>query len=489
MTRMETISTTGAGIASDGSTSWRSRFTAPGRGGTLADEPLRRLALVTLTLLCIAVTLVFIAVARAPEMSITDEPAHAGYLYDVAHGHIPGKGALVPAEIRYEWYCHNQAGATGSSVCTGYDKSTFQTSAQVYTFGDPPFYYLITGAVVRAVSVVVPGAHHFISIGRGVGALWLFAAMIVLYFAVRKLRVSWPYALAAAALLPLCPGVLASTSQISSDAPAALSGALALYALARLTVDKRMGLVLPFLFTVFAAGTKQLNGLPMVIVGGVALVLAVRGQRSSRDWRAAVRPFLVAVSVGVGYLFVFLGWDAFQNHRGDPHWVNPNAVDAVPLTGSKIGDFVSNLFGTFQHLTTNYYLQPEINGETVVIWATLLCVLFCAAPLMLMTISRSWSWGWLLGLGSFVGVSMVALVVEAQVYAVNHSYFVIVPGRYALSFLPWTLVCLAVVAHRRRLLRTSYLFVSVGLIIVLLADTGLLTLGPALASRTSFLVG
>jgi hypothetical protein len=313
--------------------------------------------------------------------------------------------------------------------------------------------------------------------------------MIVLYFAVRKLRVSWPYALAAAALLPLCPGVLASTSQISSDAPAALSGALALYALARLTVDKRMGLVLPFLFTVFAAGTKQLNGLPMVIVGGVALVLAVRGQRSSRDWRAAVRPFLVAVSVGVGYLFVFLGWDAFQNHRGDPHWVNPNAVDAVPLTGSKIGDFVSNLFGTFQHLTTNYYLQPEINGETVVIWATLLCVLFCAAPLMLMTISRSWSWGWLLGLGSFVGVSMVALVVEAQVYAVNHSYFVIVPGRYALSFLPWTLVCLAVVAHRRRLLRTSYLFVSVGLIIVLLADTGLLTLGPALASRTSFLVG
>jgi hypothetical protein len=454
-----------------------------------AEEPLRRLALVSLALLCIAVTLVFIAVARAPEMSITDEPAHAGYLYDIAYGRIPSKGSLLPAEIRYEWYCHNQAGATGSSVCTGFDDSTFQTSAQIYTFGDPPLYYLITGPLVRVVSAVAPGAHHFISIARAVKALWLFAAMIVLYLAVRGLRVSWPYALAAAALLPACPGVLAATSQINSDAAAALSGALALYALARLTVRKRMGLVLPFLFTVFAAGTKQLNGLPILVVGGVAFALAVREQSTSRDRRAALRPFLVAVSVGVGYLVVFLGWDAFQSRRGDPNWVNPLAADAVPLTGSPVGDFISNLFGTFQHLTTNYYLQPQINGETVVIWATLLCVLFCAAPLILMTISRSWSWGWLLGLGSLVGVAMVPLVVEAQVYAVNNAYFVIVPGRYALSFLPWILVCLAVVAHRRRLLRTSYVVVSVGLLVVLLAETGVFALGPALSSSTSFLVG
>ena len=455
----------------------------------MAGEPLRRLLLVSCTLICVAVTLVFIAVARAPEMSITDEPAHAGYLYDVAYGHIPGKGAMVPAEIRYEWYCHDQAGTTGASACTGFDKSSFQSSAQVYTFGDPPLYYLLTGPLARAISAVAPGAHDFISVGRALGALWLAAAMIVLYFAVRRLRVSWPYALAAAAMLPLCPGVLAAGAQITSDTPAALCGALALLALARLTVQKRTGLVLPFLFTVFAAGTKQLNGLPMLIVGGVALVLAAREALAARDWRPALRPFLVAVSIGAGYLLVFLGWDVFQNHRGDPHWVNPNSVDSVPLTGSRIGDFVSNLFGTFQHLTTNYYLQPQVNGETVVIWATLLCVLCCAAPLLVMTVSRSWSWGWLLGLGTFAGISMVALVVEAQVYMANHAFFVIVPARYALSFLPWTVVCLAVVAHRRRLLRTSFLFVSAGLLVVFLAETGLLTLGPALVSRTAFLVG
>lgn len=489
MTRTDTISPVGPGAAGAGAgSSWRGRLRSSGNTA-VTGEPWRRFGLICLSLLVIALTLVFIAVARAPEMSITDEPAHAGYLYEVAHGHIPAKGQLIPEEIRYEWYCHNQAQTTGSAACTGFDASAFQTGAQMYTFGDPPIYYLVTGALVRVISPLVPGAHDFVSTGRAVGALWLFAAMVVLYLAVRRLRVSWPYAFAAAATLPLCPGILAASSQINSDAPAALCGALALYALARLTVHRRTGWLLPFLITVLAAGTKQLNGLPMLVVAGAALVLAVREYLGGRDLRAALRPFLVAVSIGVGYLLVFLGWSSFQNHRGDPHWVNPNAANSVPLTGSMVGDMASNLFGTFQHLTTNYWLGPEINGETVVIWATLLCVLLTASPLLVMTVSRSWSWGWLLGLGTFLGISAVALVVEAQVYLENHAYFVIVPGRYAISFLPWAVVCLAVVAHRRRLLRGSFLFVSVGLLVVFLAETGLLTLGPALSSRTSFLVG
>jgi hypothetical protein len=488
MTRIETMPTSDSEVAPVGSANWRSRLRVPGHD-PFAGEPLRRLILVSLTLMSIAIALVFIAVARAPELSITDEPAHAGYLYDVAHGHIPAKGALVPTEIRYEWYCHDQAAATGSSACTGFDAATFQNTAQVYTFGDPPVYYLVTGALVRVISPLVPGTHNFITVGRDVGALWLFAAMIVLYLAARRLRVTWPYALAAAALLPLCPGILASVTETTSDAPAALCGALALYALARMTVGKRMGLIVPFLLTVFTTGTKVLNGMPMLVVGGVAFVLAVRELWLRRDWRAALRPFLVSVVVGFGFLLTDLGWSKFQAGRGDPNWVNPNAANGLPLTGSKAGDFLSNMFGTFQHLTTSYYLQPEINGETLVIWATLLCVLLCAAPLVVMAVSRSWSWGWLLGLGSFVGISAVVLAVQAQMFTENDQYFQIVSARYALSFLPWVIICLAVVAYRRRLLRTSYTVVSLGLLTVLLAETHVLTLGPALVSQTSFLIG
>jgi hypothetical protein len=463
----------------------RSRLAPP---ASIAGEPLRRLLLISCGLLCVAMTLVFIAVARGPELSIVDEPVHAGYLYTLSHGEIPAKGTLIPTEIRYEWYCHDEQAKTGAAHCTGFTKS-WQRTAQEYTFGDPPVYYAVTGVLVRAISPLVPGGHNFIDIARGVGALWLFAAMIVLYFAARRFRISWPYALAAALLLPLCPGVLASTSEVTSDAPAALCGALALLALARLTIDKRMGLILPFVLTVLTTGTKQLNGTPMLAVAAVALGISALTFRRDRDLRAALRPCLVAVSILAGFLITFLGWDVFQNHRGVKHWVNPNAVNGMPLTGSKAGDFLSNLFGTFQHLTTSFWLQPQISGESVVIWATLLCLVFCSAPVAAMVASRSWSSGWLLGAGTLAGISAIPLAVELQVYMANHEYFQVVSARYAISFLPWTILCLAVVAHRRRLLRTTQLFVTFGLLVMVLAELHVVNLGTTLGSHTGFIVG
>ena len=509
MTDMETIPTSESGSAGSGpdptegsgsgsgaaaagetgvsGTGWRSWLRASGRSAT-AKEPLRRLLLVSLGLMGIAIALVFIAVARGPQISITDEPAHAGYLYMVAHGEIPAKGTLVPKEIRYEWYCHDLQAGTGSSNCTGFNASTFESGQQVYTFGDPPVYYAITGLLDRAISPLIPGSHNFITVGRDLGALWLFGAMLVLYLAARKFRVAPPYAFAAAALLPLCPGVLASTSQITSDGPSALCGALGLYVLARILIDKRMGLIVPFLATVLTTGTKILNGMPLLVVGGVTFFLALAALHR-RDWRSAVRPLLITVVTGLGFGLTYLGWNAFQNGRGAAAWVNPNLGSGVPLTGSPVGDLMSNLFGTFGKLTTSYWLPASINGETVTIWATLLCVVLAAAPLMLMTASRARSWGWTLGVSTFLGITAVALAVEAQVFTANDEYFVNVAPRYALGFLPWAILCLAVVAGRRRLLKSTYALVSIGLLVLLLAETGVFTLGPALVSGASYLVG
>ena len=470
-----------------GGASWRSRLLGKGQAAAVG-EPLRRLILVSIGLIVIAITLVTIAVARGPQISITDEPAHAGYMYMLVHGQIPAKGSLLPEEIRYEWYCHDQQAATGSAVCTGFNNATFETGQQVYTFGDPPVYYFITGWLDMAVSPLIPGTHNFITVGRDLGALWLFAAMIVLYLAARRFRLAPPYAFAAAALLPLCPGVLASTSQITSDAPSALCGAIALYVLARIIVDKRMGLVLPLLATAFATGTKVLSGMPLLVVGGVTLFLGAAALYR-RDRRAAIRPLLVTASIGLGFALTYGGWTVFQNHRGAAGWVNPNLGSGASLTGSPAGDLLSNLFGTFQNLTTAYWLPSTINGETVVIWATLLCVILVAAPLMLMTASRSRSWGWILGIGTFLGITAVSIAVETQVFVTNDQYFVNVSSRYALTFLPWAILCLAVVAGRRRLLKSSYTLVSLGLLVMLLAETGLFTLGPALASHASYLVG
>jgi hypothetical protein len=504
MTDMETIPTSGSGSTGSDSdpaegtgaaagSGWRSWLRGSGAGfgsgrSETTRDPLRRLLLVSLGLMGIAIALVFIAVARGPEISITDEPAHAGYLYMMAHGEVPAKGTLVPEEIRYEWYCHDLQASTGSTSCTGFNASTFQTTAQVYTFGDPPVYYVVTGVLIRAISPLVPGTHNFITVGRDLGALWLFGGMLVLYLAARKFRIAPPYAFAAAALLPLCPGVLASTSQITSDAPSALAGAIGLYVLARIIIDKRMGFVVPFAATVLTTGTKILNGMPLLVVGGVTFFIAAAALYR-RDWRPAIRPLLISVATVVGFVLTFEGWNVYQNHRGATNWVNPNLANGTSLTGSPVGDLLSNTFGTFQRLTTAYWLPASINGETVTIWATLLCVVLVAGPLMVMTASRAHSWGWTLGAGTFIGITAVALAVEAQVFTADDEYFVNVAPRYALAFLPWAILCLAVVAARRRLLKSTYAFVALGLVVLLLAETGVFTLGPALVSNASYLVG
>jgi cytochrome bd-type quinol oxidase subunit 2 len=108
---------------------------------------------------------------------------------------------------------------------------------------------------------------------------------------------------------------------------------------------------------------------------------------------------------------------------------------------------------------------------------------------MVMVASRTRSWGWMLGVGTFAGITLVVPAVEAQVYMANHQFFLNVTPRYALAFLPWAIICLAVVAARRRLLKSSYLFVSLGVLVLLLAETQLLTLGPALVGNAKYLVG
>lgn len=464
---------------------WRVR-PVDGTPRTIAGEPVRRFVLVAIGLLVLAATFVLLAVVRGPQLSPEDEPAHADYAYQISHGHIPAKGSLIGPEIRYEWSCHGLGNAT-STGCNLLD-GDIDDGAQDYTFGDPPVYYLTTGLVARAASALIPGDNQFINFGRSLGTFWLFAAMIVLYLAVRRFRVDWPWALAAAALLPLCPGVLAATSTLTSDAPAALCGAAALWVLAGITVERRLGWVVPALVTVLATGTKILNGAPMLAVGCVAAVMAIAARRRG-ERPEALRTGVLSAAILGSFAAVYLGWGLFQGHRGDPGWVNPNAGNGLPLNGSPVGDLLSNLFGVYQHLTTNYWLAPQINGETVTIWATMLGVVLGAAPLLVMVISRRRSWSWVLGLAAFVSVAAVSIAVEIEVFVENDEYFAMVSARYALSFLPWVIACLAIVAGRRRLLKTSVAFVGLGTAVLLLAETGLFSLGPALVDHVSTLVG
>jgi hypothetical protein len=108
---------------------------------------------------------------------------------------------------------------------------------------------------------------------------------------------------------------------------------------------------------------------------------------------------------------------------------------------------------------------------------------------MLMVLERSRAAGWVLGIATLAGISAVTFAVETQVYMANHEYFTVVAGRYALAFLPWAVGCLVLVASRRRLPRSTAALVTLGFGVMLLAETGLFTLGPALVGNSKFLVG
>jgi hypothetical protein len=444
---------------------------------TIAGEPLKRLLLVALGLLGLATALVVLTVVRGQQISPVDEATHADYAYQISHGSIPASGALINREILQEWSCHTMAGTT-LPPCGAANPapSLYPHGGQDYNFGHPPLYYLVTGFLDRGINGLVHGTGTFITIGRFLGLGWLYAGMITLYFALRRFLVPWRFAALGAALLPLCPGVLAASTTMTNDAAAALCGAAGLWVLARLTVQRRIGWVAPAVVTVLTTGTKVLNGLPMLAVIAVAAVLAFAAWRRGEKARARALA-LAALAGAAAFCAVYLGWLLYQAGRGVAHWVNPNAPPH--LSGSQLGDLLSTWFSGFQHLVIDYYLPQQVNGETIMLWAMLLTMILVAAPLLVMAVSRGRSAAWILGLATLLGIVCYPPIVEFQVYMANKGYFPIVTGRYGMTFIPWAIACLAIVAGRRRLLRLSTATVGLGSVVMVLGLLGVFNLGPA----------
>src|SRR5450631_3480912 len=232
----------------------------------MGRTPGRALVLVLLGLFLIASALVATAVKRAPDMSSYDEWTHADYAYAVSQGHIPARGSLLAPEIVREWSCHGGPGAYIPPPCgSGAPASSYPMRGENYNFGHPPLYYAITGALTRGIDAVVPG-EHFITIARSIGLLWLYAAMLVLYAAIRRFGVERRLAFLGAAGLALWPVVIHASSTVNNDAAAPLAGSLSLWVLARILVDHKTGWFLPVVVTLAITATKVLNGFPMLCV-------------------------------------------------------------------------------------------------------------------------------------------------------------------------------------------------------------------------------
>lgn len=460
--------------ATDRAAPRRGATTPPGPpgSGNLWGEPLRRLIAIALALFAVAAAIAGPAAVRVRGTSLFDEPTHIDYAYQVAHGHIPARGSIIAPAVRAEIACRGPARKTVElKLCGEANPSpkAFNGGSQNYNYTHPPLYYAITGVLARGADAMVAG-HHFILFARLVGILWLFAGMLVLYLALRRFRVRWPIAASAPVMMAASPAVFYPAATVTNDAVAALAGAVAALILARITVEGRLGWKIPAVFALLAAATKILNAMPFLAMAAVVLVLALR------DWRIdrarALQLLRITLGIIIGVLVVHVGWTIFQNHRGDPNWVNPiEGISARPVSGLPFDELFSTSFTSLSLLSTGY-TPPMLSNAWLATLLRLWGPIGVGATVALLAIHQRWTPRFTLAVCTIVGLIAVPWAVELQIYiSESGNYFPAVVSRYAASFIPFMIATIALAADDKRLTKSMVGFTAVCLAIGLYTVT------------------
>ncbi|MEP7191481.1 MAG: hypothetical protein ABI903_01300 [Actinomycetota bacterium] len=446
-------------------------------GREVFGEPLRRLLAVSFAFLLISVAVVGMAAHRAPQLSVLDEATHADYAYEIWQGHVPAKGSTIAPEILKQWSCHGTFNGSPVPPCEngGGAAASYPGNGENYNFSHPPLYYAITGVIAGLADAALPGNSHFITLARMVGSLWLFAGMLVFYLAVRRFGASWQLSAGGAILLLLTPQAIGASTAVSNDAPAAVSGALAVLMLARILGQRKYGWIIPALVTGFAASTKILNALPMLSLAGVLVVVTIVAWRDERREEAR-KLALIVIAVLAATVAVWGGWMLFQSGRGLPGWKSPIAgFSDRPVAGTPVGEIFGELFTGLQ-LFNGYYLPPQLKSTWFGLWIRVLAFLGAAAPVILIAVTKKRDVErWLAGT-ALIGMISYPILVELQVYSTSGraSYFPYVTPRYGMSMIPVLLACLVMIAHRRQLNRSMLAGVVTGAAVSLAAVSGLL---------------
>lgn len=398
-------------------------------------------------------------------MSRIDEPTHADFAYQVAHGHVPAKGDIIAPEIRSIWACMGQERYLLPACGAKPWPWLFPYDADQYNFSHPPLYYVTVGLPARAVAAVTP--LNFVEAGRLTGILWLGAGMFMLYVALRRWRVDPAVAMVAPLILVSFPRVLHASTTINPDATATLGGALALWLAAKIFLEDDHGWLLPVVFTGLIGMLKFINTIPFVALAFLAIARALRdyGIRGLRraHW---VLPLAAAASIIIPYVV----WALFQAPRGDMSWQNPlvgiNTRDVLGLPGS---EWIETLFIGF-NLASDYYVQPPMDIALLVAWTRLLNVLVIGA-MMAMVVAFAKeparrSLGWLLGTGAV----LYPLAVQIQAYMSTSvpQYFPNPTGRYGLALIPGAIACLVMAAIKAGYRRMIYVLALSGVVVIVI---------------------
>ena len=435
------------------------------RAGSAGSRAKDAACIAVLVLLAGLITV--LGVVRAPSLSAYDEATHIDYVWNVAHGEFPAAGSELAQEVRDEWSCRSQDNARNLLPPCGQSEPADQypNRGENYNYKHPPLYYGVTAAVVRVVEAT-PLDLSFITVARLTGAAWLAAALVVLYLVLRVWSVPRMLALSAGLLLASVPSVAHSSSIVTNDAPAALSGVLALWVLTRVVVSKRLGWLAPSIAAFGVAATKIMTSIAMLSVAAVLASLAIVAIRRGRRSHALRLGGIVDGIVGATAA-VYVGWKLFQSGRGLEGWRSPVlGINTSPVNGMPWDEWFPTLASGFG-IAGDYWLQDALRSVAIVGAVKALTVAFTAAPFMAISAFEPDDPPRLLGWASLIGAASMPLIVQVHNYICTDYYFRHVTGRYGLSLLPLIIAALAMVVNAKRW-RWAYYLLALGATAILL---------------------
>lgn len=315
----------------------------------------------------------------------------------------------------------------------------------------PPTYYVTTGVASRVLMTVVPAVDSPVTAARLLGALWLAAGLMVSFALARALGARPVPAVLSAALLAGTPAVLLSSTTVTPDAAALVSGAVLALATVRVLQGRlRVAWLLPA--AAFATVFKA-TGVLAVGACALAVLLWAAGCRTDEDAGGDVEPRAsrweragqaVGLQVMGGALPVLL-WTFIVSRRALD--VPPNPMTRFNVDHLDPGTLVANLLALLPP-TQNPYLTPELRTVTLTALVGVVGYLLmggAAAAALAGAGSRLTD---VLGTAFLASMLLGGPVLVILTYVTAGSYFPI-PSRYGLPLLPSAIAVLAVLASRR----------------------------------------
>jgi hypothetical protein len=409
-----------------------------------ADQqvPLRFHVIVAAVFLACSVTMVWKIMDAYPWPSPIDEVVHFDYIHDVPH--VPVNGERISEEAQQEWACRGDSPeyALPLPACNRdgkYNPDEFPGQGFSTAGSTPPFYYAVTAAIAKPLSALT--GKSLFALSRSIGALWLTALMMVIYFLALRLRAGPVPAVSVALLTGTLSAVVSSAATMGPDtATAVVSGVVLLAALGYDGTRKRAAY---FLLAVAVAALTKFTAFAAVGAAVIYLVVLPLIRRGMADdeppgERAAPslsRSLLVAGGgLGVFGVLSYVWGVRFQ----DSSIIDPDKIPInVMLHADTIdwGSMVEGLIYAFFSPGTGNWQPQLVNDPTNAFLTVLVGGAFIlgvlAAALSLRAAPRLSAFG----IGLIVMVLVSGFLLTALNFYVNHLLFGL-PPRYGYALLP-----------------------------------------------------